>query len=95
MHIDRICTPAWTAVSYTHLDVYKRQQLDLFETANIRLEVPYRTNQKKWKPTFPALSLIHISNRRYRPSALYPYYNKAATSCWFQPHSGTLSLIHI
>ena len=28
-------------------------QLDLFETANIRLEVPYRTNQKAWKPTFP------------------------------------------
>lgn len=27
-------------------------QLDLFETANIRLEVPYRTNQKEWKPTF-------------------------------------------
>ena len=29
-------------------------QLDLFETANIRLEVPYITNQKKWKSTFPA-----------------------------------------
>ena len=29
-------------------------QLDLFETANIRLEVPYRGNQKEWKPTFPA-----------------------------------------
>jgi len=27
-------------------------QLDLFETANIRLEVPYRTNQKEWKPVF-------------------------------------------
>lgn len=27
-------------------------QLDLFETANIRLEVPYRHNQKNWKPTF-------------------------------------------
>ena len=27
-------------------------QLDLFETANIRLEVPYRLNQKNWKPTF-------------------------------------------
>ena len=50
------------------VDVYKRQvigdrgyisaqvQLDLFETANIRLEVPYRTNQKKWKPTFPAFA---------------------------------------
>ena len=27
-------------------------QLDLFETANIKLEVPYRYNQKNWKPTF-------------------------------------------
>lgn len=27
-------------------------QLDLFETANIRIEVPYRANQKEWKPTF-------------------------------------------
>ena len=31
-------------------------QLDLFETANIRLEVPYRTNQKVWKPTYPAFA---------------------------------------
>jgi len=27
-------------------------QLDLFETANIRLEVPYRHNQKNWRPMF-------------------------------------------
>jgi len=27
-------------------------QLDLFETANIKLEVPYRLNQKDWRPTF-------------------------------------------
>ena len=27
-------------------------QLDLFESANIRLECPYRLNQKDWKPTF-------------------------------------------
>lgn len=27
-------------------------QLDLFETVNISLEVPYRSNQKDWKPTF-------------------------------------------
>lgn len=27
-------------------------QLDLFETSEIRLEVPYRLNQKNWKPTF-------------------------------------------
>lgn len=26
-------------------------QLDLFETAHIRLEWPYRINQKGWKPT--------------------------------------------
>lgn len=25
---------------------------DLFETANIRLEVPCRTNRKEWKPMF-------------------------------------------
>ena len=31
-------------------------QLDLFETANIKLEVPYRCNQKEWKPTFPAFA---------------------------------------
>ena len=31
-------------------------QLDLFETANIRLEVPYRTNQKEWKPVFPGFT---------------------------------------
>ncbi|WP_287074646.1 transposase [Prevotella sp. LMAG:51] len=27
-------------------------QLDLFETAHIRLECPYRLNQNDWKPTF-------------------------------------------
>src|SRR5574344_345853 len=27
-------------------------QLDLFEKANIKLEVPYRSNQKDWKPVF-------------------------------------------
>lgn len=27
-------------------------QLDLFESVKIRLEVPYRLNQKNWKPTF-------------------------------------------
>jgi len=27
-------------------------QLDLFQTARIRLECPYRLNQKGWKPTF-------------------------------------------
>jgi hypothetical protein len=32
--------------------ISKEVQLDLFETANIRLEVPYRSNQKDFKPTF-------------------------------------------
>lgn len=27
-------------------------QVDLFESVNIKLEVPYRCNQKDWKPTF-------------------------------------------
>lgn len=27
-------------------------QLDLFETANVKQECPYRLNQKYWKPTF-------------------------------------------
>ena len=31
-------------------------QLDLFETANIRLEVPYRINQKERKSAFPAFA---------------------------------------
>lgn len=31
-------------------------QLDLFETANIRLEIPYRANQKEWEPIFPAFA---------------------------------------
>ena len=30
----------------------KDVRLDLFETAHIRLECPYRINQKDWKPTF-------------------------------------------
>lgn len=33
-------------------------QLDLFETAQIKLEVPYRYNQKDWKPTFRPFSKI-------------------------------------
>ena len=32
--------------------VGKDVRLDLFETAHIRLECPYRINQKDWKPTF-------------------------------------------
>ena len=37
-------------------DISAQVQLDLFETANIRLEVPYRCNQKEWKPTFPVFA---------------------------------------
>ena len=32
--------------------ISKSVQLDLFETANIKLKVPYRLNQKDWKPLF-------------------------------------------
>ena len=32
--------------------ISKEVQLDLFETANIQLDVPYRLNQKDWKPQF-------------------------------------------
>lgn len=31
-------------------------QLDLFETANVRLECPYRLNQKDWEPAFSAFA---------------------------------------
>ena len=30
-------------------------QLDLFQTAHIRLECPYRLNQKNWKPKLTLL----------------------------------------
>lgn len=33
-------------------------QLDLFETAHIRLEVPYRANQKNRKPIYPAFAKV-------------------------------------
>lgn len=32
--------------------ISKEIQLDLFETANIKQECPYRLNQKNWKPQF-------------------------------------------
>ncbi|MGL4519540.1 MAG: IS982 family transposase [Phocaeicola sp.] len=32
--------------------ISKNVQLDLFETANIKLEVPHRLNQKDWSPIF-------------------------------------------
>lgn len=41
-------------------------QLDLFETANIRLECLYRLNQKNWKPTF-----IPFAKARKRVETLF------------------------
>lgn len=41
-------------------------QLDLFETAHIRLECPYRVNQKNWKPT-----LIPFAEARKRIETLF------------------------
>lgn len=41
-------------------------QLDLFETAHIRLECPYRLNQKDWKPTF-----IHFAKARKRIETIF------------------------
>lgn len=35
-----------------------QMQLELFETAHIRLEVPYRGNQKDRKPTYPAFAKV-------------------------------------
>lgn len=45
-------------------------QLDLFETANIRLECPYRLNQKDWKPTF-----THSAKARKRIETLFSQLN--------------------
>lgn len=41
-------------------------QLDLFETAHVRLECPYRLNQKNWKPTF-----IPLAKARKRIETLF------------------------
>jgi hypothetical protein len=41
-------------------------QLDLFETAHIRLECPYRLNQRDWKPT-----LIPLAKARKRIETLF------------------------
>ena len=54
-------------------------QLDLFETAHIRLECPYRLNQKDWKPTF-----IPFAKARKR---LRQYSHNLQTSSW---SSGTM-----
>ena len=40
----------WTWKFTLHLNASLQQ--DLFETAQIRLEVPYQLNQKNWKPAF-------------------------------------------
>lgn len=45
-------------------------QLDLFETANIRLECPYRLNQRDWKPTF-----IPFAKARKRIETLFAQLN--------------------
>ena len=45
-------------------------QLDLFETANIKLECPYRLNQKNWKPTF-----IPFAKARKRIETLFSQLN--------------------
>ena len=45
-------------------------QLDLFETANIKLECPYRLNQKDWKPTF-----IPFAKARKRIETLFSQLN--------------------
>ena len=54
-------------------------QLDLFETAHIRLECPYRLNQKDWKPTF-----IPFAKARKRIETLF---SQLTTSSW---SSGTM-----
>ena len=41
-------------------------QLDLFETAHIKLECPYRLNQKDWKPIF-----IPLAKTRKRIETLF------------------------
>lgn len=54
-------------LEYHHCSIYGDKgyigaevQLDLFETARIRLECPYRLNQKEWKPTF----ISHAKSRK-------------------------------
>ena len=46
-------------------------QLDLFETANIRLECPYRLNQKNRKPTLIPFALIPFAKARKRVETLF------------------------
>ncbi len=45
-------------------------QLDLFETDHIRLECPYRLNQKNWKPTF-----VPLAKARKRIETLFSQLN--------------------
>ena len=40
-------------------------QLDLFETANITLDVPYRLNQKNWTLTHGPINASERESRRY------------------------------
>ena len=54
----------------------KAVQLDLFETAEIRLEVPYRLNQKDWKPTFAP-----FAKARKRVETLFSQLDDQFTIC--------------
>lgn len=49
-------------------------QFDFFETANIKLECPYRLNQKNWKPTYNPFAK---ARKKSRPCTL-----RCATSLW-------------
>ena len=50
-------------------------QLDLFNTAHIRLECPYRLNQKNWKPTF-----VPFAKARKRIETLFLTTNRPVLS---------------
>ena len=50
-------------------------QLDLLETAHIRLECPYRINQKNWKPTF-----VPFAKARKRIETLFSQLNDHVNS---------------
>ena len=62
-HVYRDCS-VYGDKGYIGADV----QLDLFETAHIRLECPYRLNQKNWRPTFiPKKENLDTVLTTYRP----------------------------
>lgn len=49
------------------------KQPDLFETAHIKLECPYRINQKNWKPTFKPFA--NARKRKNKCTDLLQYVN--------------------